>query len=78
MYEIKPFTWTRNHNGDNWASDSAMGGYQINRDLGGFRWSCCFDEYYDEDEGREPTLKAAKAAAFANWVARITPALIKI
>lgn len=44
---------------------------------GPWRWEYCFAEYYDDDSTECTSPKEGKAAAWAHWLERLTPALIE-
>lgn len=90
VYEIKPFDWesTPPHKDDiadpNFDESIThyvsvpFGSYTVNEYASGnVDWEYCFDDYYDEERHiRADSVEEAKAAAFANFVERILPALV--
>lgn len=55
-----------------------FGMYYVERRNGGWHWSYCFDEFYDEGDDKCRSLEDGKAKAWAHWQERIKGALIGV
>lgn len=89
LYRVKPLEWIVSKNpdeaGERFSASTPFGNYYV--ESGEYRadvygrpmspaWSYCFDEYYDEGgPTEEESVDAAKAAAEAHWLERISPIL---
>jgi len=89
-YTIKPLQWQGRHpyqdgefRGEPWFEGGYTarvpgGSYSVFLDRSGYRWSYCFDEYYDEDNLPCKSAEEGKAMAEAHWLDRILPALEEV
>ena len=73
LYRIKALEWIDDGDGD-FSAVTPFGSYRVS----GHRWGFCFDEYYDEDTFESDSLEGGKSAAEANWLERISDALVPV
>jgi hypothetical protein len=80
-YVIAPLEWSGrdNERGVFKTASTPFGSYTLKCDPGGHNceWGYCFNEYYDENSFPVDSLQGGMDAAWADWVDRLTGALIK-
>jgi len=86
-YALKPLTWeaAADEFMESHRARVPMGIYRVERyrdDIDerwqNWKYSYCFDEYYDEYEGPADSLEEGKKQAWEDWQKRILPALERV
>lgn len=76
-YKVSPLKWELSS--DNWQTASTIfGSIYIKYEYGQWKWSYCFDEYYDEDSFLCDSEKEAKQKAEEFYLSRLENALIEL
>ena len=61
---------------ETFTGNTVLGNYTIDYDRGTVTWGYCFDEYYDEERGKEAESVAdAKRQVWEHYISRVGPAL---
>lgn len=89
LFTIAPLEWKHSIFADyddwkqeNWQAQTPFGSYGVvqTKDETGatsFRWEYCFDEHYNEGVAECTSVEDGKAKAWAHWLEKITPALVR-
>lgn len=80
-YTIRPLEWDDKELIEEFDSISAptcFGNYRVEKTEDGFRWSYCFDEYYDEGYSECDSAEDGKAKAEAHWFERLSGCLLPV
>lgn len=81
-FVITPFEWDQNgpdEDGDIFCdAQTPFGSYRVELLAGVFKWSYCFDEYYDEDSTECESIEDGKAKAWEHWVERVSRGLTSV
>lgn len=76
-YKIRPLKWELSS--ANWQTASTVfGSIRIEHEHGQWKWSYCFDEYYDEDSFLCDSEKEAKQKAEEFYLSKLKDALIEL
>jgi len=77
-YRIKPLDWNEDRFGG-LSAQTPFGALRVfchDENTDEWRWSYCFDEYYDEDESECDGKDDGKAKAEEFWIDRISGVLV--
>ena len=70
---LQPLDWTMDRDGAATAY-TPFGFYHVRKQQhAGWQWGYCFDDYYDEGDFDCESIAGGQAAAWAHWVARVSP-----
>lgn len=89
LFRIKPLVWEESHDSTSQSFSASVPGntYYVRRNRQHYeedgawtawKWTYCFDEYYDEGEEECASAKAGKEAAWQHWLARLETALEEV